>query len=296
VYRAAKKKIGRSGRARARGGGGRGGVPGRSRIPPSNQQTKNKQFVRQLLQRDGVRVVAAVRQRGPELDALAAAPPNKDRLLITPLSDVGDQDAVKAWAYGWSTTSTRHGSDTHVAATFEVVGIGGGGGDGGDEPAASGAGGEQWQQHHHQNHDLSTAEWALAEAELAVLAAADEGAAAAAAADADRASSAAALASDRAVDRGPRRGGSQAQQRRRGGRRRGRAAVRPLRGRWRDPARWPVEGMGMGAARWRNWRRWWGGWGTTTTGEDVQVATGAAAAVASARSHLRRPLAKDPAE
>lgn len=47
-----------------------------------------------------MRVVAAVRHRSAELDALASSPPNKGRLLVTPLSDVGDDAAVKAWAAG----------------------------------------------------------------------------------------------------------------------------------------------------------------------------------------------------
>jgi NAD(P)-dependent dehydrogenase (short-subunit alcohol dehydrogenase family) len=64
--------------------------------PPPNKQ---QQFVRQLLQRDGVRVVAAVRTRTPDLDTLAANPAaSNGRLIVTPLSDVGDDAAVKAWA------------------------------------------------------------------------------------------------------------------------------------------------------------------------------------------------------
>jgi len=58
------------------------------------------QFVKQLLTRDGVRVVAAVRQSGPELDALAASAAAKNRLLVTPLADVSDPRAVQAWATG----------------------------------------------------------------------------------------------------------------------------------------------------------------------------------------------------
>lgn len=39
-----------------------------------------------------------MRQQGADLEKLAAAPPNAGRLLVTPLSDVGNEAAVKAWA------------------------------------------------------------------------------------------------------------------------------------------------------------------------------------------------------
>lgn len=71
---------------------------------PTIKQT-TVQFVKQLLQRDGVRVVAACRSRGPEIDAVAASAP-QDRLIVTPLSDVGDEQAVRAWA---ADLKSKHG-------------------------------------------------------------------------------------------------------------------------------------------------------------------------------------------
>jgi NAD(P)-dependent dehydrogenase (short-subunit alcohol dehydrogenase family) len=84
----------------------------------TDTNTQHKQFVKQLLQRDGTKVVAAVRSRGADFEKVVASAP-AGRLIVAPLSDAGDEDAVKAWA---ASLPKQHGV-TRLGTTILNAGV-----------------------------------------------------------------------------------------------------------------------------------------------------------------------------